>query len=43
MLQQGLLVLTAGTHVIRLAPSLLITNEEIDQAVDLLEVILKKY
>lgn len=43
MLQQGLLVLTAGIHVIRLAPSLLITNEEIDQAVDLLEVILKKY
>ncbi|QQP11962.1 aminotransferase class III-fold pyridoxal phosphate-dependent enzyme [Lysinibacillus agricola] len=37
LLQQGLLVLTAGTHVIRLAPSLLITKEEIDQAVDLIE------
>ncbi|MFC0416949.1 aspartate aminotransferase family protein [Cytobacillus solani] len=43
LLQQGLLVLTAGTHVIRLAPSLLITKEEIDQAVDLIEVVLKKY
>lgn len=43
LLQRGLLVLAAGTYVIRLAPSLLITKEEIDQAVDLIEVVLKKY
>ncbi|RCW63173.1 hypothetical protein [Saliterribacillus persicus] len=40
LLQQGLLVLAAGTHVIR---QVLITKEEIDQAVDLIEVVLKKY
>lgn len=43
LLQRGLLVLAVGTHVIRLVPSLLITKEEIDQAVDLIEVVLEKY
>jgi acetylornithine aminotransferase len=43
LLKEGLLVLAASTHVIRLVPSLLITKEEIDQAVALIERVLKKY
>ncbi len=43
LLQEGLLVLSAGTHVIRLLPSLLITKEEIDEAVDLIKRVLEKY
>jgi len=38
--QQGLLVITAGPNVIRLLPNLLVTNEEIDQAVAILVKIL---
>jgi len=38
--QQGLLVITAGPNVIRLLPNLLVTNEEIDQAVAILGKIL---
>lgn len=41
--QQGLLVITAGPNVIRLLPNLLVTNEEIDQAVSILaEILLKR-
>jgi len=40
--QQGLLVITAGPNVIRLLPNLLVTNEEIDQAVAILTEILSK-
>jgi len=40
--QQGLLVITAGPNVIRLLPNLLVTNEEIDQAVSILSAILSK-
>jgi len=38
--QQGLLVITAGPNVIRLLPNLLVSNEEIDQAVAILGKIL---
>ncbi|GKU76783.1 acetylornithine transaminase [Paenibacillus sp. L3-i20] len=34
--QRGLLVITAGPNVIRLLPNLLVTNEEIDEAVEIL-------
>ncbi|MFD0590684.1 acetylornithine transaminase [Paenibacillus sp. GCM10027627] len=34
--KRGLLVITAGPNVIRLLPNLLVTNEEIDEAVSLL-------
>lgn len=34
--QNGLLVLPGGTHVIRLLPSLYVTKDEIDEAVDIL-------
>ncbi|MFC4777795.1 acetylornithine transaminase [Paenibacillus sp. GCM10023252] len=40
--EQGLLVLTAGPNVIRLLPNLLVTNEEIDQAVDIIASLLEK-
>lgn len=42
LLQHGLLVLAAGTHVIRFIPSLYISKEEIDQAVDIVSTVLKK-
>lgn len=38
--KQGLLVITAGPNVIRLLPNLLVTNDEIDQAVAILASIL---
>jgi acetylornithine aminotransferase len=38
--ERGLLVITAGPNVIRLLPNLLVTHEEIDQAVSLLTTIL---
>lgn len=40
--EQGLIVLTAGTNVIRLLPPLTITKEEIDQAVHILATVLAK-
>ncbi|MFD3259815.1 acetylornithine transaminase [Paenibacillus lentus] len=42
LLQHGLLVLAAGTHVIRFIPSLYISKEEIDQAVDIVSTVLEK-
>lgn len=36
LMEKGLLVLSAGPHVIRLLPPLTITKQEIDQAVDLI-------
>lgn len=42
LLQHGLLVLAAGTHVIRFVPSLYISKEEIDQAVDIVSTVLEK-
>jgi len=41
LVQHGLLVLAAGTHVIRLVPNLYITNEEVDQAVNIISSVLK--
>ncbi|MBA2874910.1 acetylornithine transaminase [Thermaerobacillus caldiproteolyticus] len=38
----GLLVLTAGPNVIRLLPPLIVTNEELDMAVDILQQTLMK-
>jgi len=38
--ERGLLVITAGPNVIRLLPNLLVTHEEIDQAVNILASIL---
>jgi acetylornithine aminotransferase len=38
--RRGLLVVTAGPNVIRLLPNLLVTREEIDQAVDILAGVL---
>ncbi|KIL41818.1 acetylornithine aminotransferase [Gordoniibacillus kamchatkensis] len=38
--RRGLLVLPGGTHVIRFMPNLYVTNEEIDEAVDLLSSVL---
>ncbi len=38
---KGLLVINAGTNVLRLAPPLIITKEQIDTAVHILEVCLK--
>ncbi|WP_026342000.1 acetylornithine transaminase [Paenibacillus fonticola] len=43
LLQHGLLVLAAGTHVIRFMPSLYITEEEIDQAVDIVSTVLERH
>lgn len=40
--QNGLLVLPGGTHVIRLLPSLYVTSDEIDQAVDILGRVLRE-
>lgn len=40
--QKGLLVITAGPNVIRLLPNLLVTNEEINEAVAILTEILSK-
>lgn len=40
--EQGLIVLTAGTNVIRLLPPLTITKEEMDQAVQILATVLGK-
>ncbi|WP_213590955.1 acetylornithine transaminase [Paenibacillus woosongensis] len=42
LLLHGLLVLAAGTHVIRFMPSLYITKEEIDQAVDIVSTVLER-
>lgn len=38
--QRGLLVITAGPNVVRLLPNLLVTNEEIDEAVAILTELL---
>lgn len=38
--QHGLLVLPGGTHVIRFMPSLYVTRDEIDQAIDILHKVL---
>jgi acetylornithine aminotransferase len=35
--ERGLIVLSAGSDTIRIAPSLIVTKEEIDKAVDILE------
>lgn len=43
LLQHGLLVLAAGTHVIRFMPNFYITKEEIDQAVNIVSIVLKRY
>ncbi|MFD0712552.1 acetylornithine transaminase [Paenibacillus sp. GCM10027626] len=40
--QNGLLVLAGGTHVIRFMPSLYVTCDEIDQAIDILNKVLKE-
>ncbi|WP_425464218.1 acetylornithine transaminase [Paenibacillus zeisoli] len=40
--QNGLLVLAGGTHVIRFMPSLYVTFDEIDQAIDILNKVLKE-
>ncbi|MET1032457.1 acetylornithine transaminase [Domibacillus tundrae] len=40
--EQNLLILTAGTHVIRLLPPLNVTEEEIEKAVNVIVNILKK-
>lgn len=41
--KRGLLVVTAGPNVIRLLPSLIITNEEIDTAVSLIAAVLTEH
>ncbi len=38
--RNGLLVLSGGTHVIRLLPSLYITNDEVDQAISIMQGVL---
>ncbi|MGG4552324.1 acetylornithine transaminase [Paenibacillus humicus] len=43
LLLHGLLVLAAGTHVIRFMPSLYTTKEEIDQAVDIVSTVLERH
>ncbi|MNN55171.1 Acetylornithine aminotransferase [compost metagenome] len=40
--QNGLLVLAGGTHVIRFMPSLYVTCDEIDQAIGILNKVLKE-
>ncbi|MCR2806702.1 acetylornithine transaminase [Paenibacillus soyae] len=40
--KRGLLVITAGPNVVRLLPNLLVTNEEIDEAVTILAELLTK-
>lgn len=40
--ENGLLVLAGGTHVIRLMPSLYVTNDEIDQAVLIVKRVLEQ-
>ncbi|MEK3883872.1 acetylornithine transaminase [Paenibacillus sp. PL2-23] len=40
--KRGLLVITAGPNVVRLLPNLLVTNEEIDEAVAILAELLMK-
>lgn len=39
----GLLVVSAGPNVIRLLPNLLVTEEEVDQAIDILCTVLAQY
>lgn len=41
--KRGLLVVTAGPNVIRLLPSLIITNEDIDTAVNLIAAVLTEH
>lgn len=41
--EQGILFITAGPDVIRLLPNLLVTTEEVDQAVDLIKHIIEEY
>jgi acetylornithine/succinyldiaminopimelate/putrescine aminotransferase len=36
----GLLVLSAGEHIVRLAPPLTVTADEVDEAIDVLQRIL---
>ena len=43
LMQQGLLVLNAGTNVLRLVPPLTVTKEEIDKAVNLIASSLKTH
>jgi acetylornithine/N-succinyldiaminopimelate aminotransferase len=40
-LEKGLLVATAGTHVLRFVPPLVITGAEIDRAVEILDAVLE--
>ncbi len=40
--EKGLLVATAGTHVVRFVPPLVITAAEIDRAVEILDVVLEE-
>lgn len=41
--KNGILFITAGPNVIRLLPSLLVTHEEIDQAVDIIDGIIQRH
>ncbi|MNT51045.1 Acetylornithine aminotransferase [compost metagenome] len=41
--KNGILFITAGPNVIRLLPSLLVTREEIDQAVDMIAGIIQRH
>ncbi|MGG4091507.1 acetylornithine transaminase [Paenibacillus lautus] len=43
LIQHGLLVLAAGTNVIRFIPNLYITEEEIDRAVEILASVFERY
>ncbi|MCM3750222.1 acetylornithine transaminase [Paenibacillus pasadenensis] len=42
MRERGLLVVPAGPNVVRLLPNLLVSNEEIDQAVGIISAVLKE-
>lgn len=39
--ERGLLIITAGTNTLRFVPSLTITEEEIEQGIDILDAALK--
>jgi len=43
LLEKGLLVLSAGDTVVRLLPPLIVTEEEIDEAIQLLKVVLATF
>jgi 4-aminobutyrate aminotransferase-like enzyme len=40
-MERGLLVLTAGDNVVRFVPPLVVTEAEVDRAVEILETALK--